>query len=125
MQMTYMLMTLLFVLFGDLCAKDYSSDNHPIQYGKASWYSVKCNNGTKTASGTKLSDSANTAAHKTLPLGTKVKVTNISNGKFEIVKISDRGPWVKNRLIDVTVGVAKKLEFFKQGVVNVKIELIE
>lgn len=95
------------------------------QLGKASWYSVKCNGGTHTASGQRLIDYSNTAAHKTLPFGTLVKVTNLKNGKSQIVKINNRGPFIKGRIIDVTVGVAEKLGFKNQGVTNVKIEVVK
>jgi rare lipoprotein A len=94
------------------------------EVGKASWYSIKCNGGTRTASGQKLSNYANTAAHKTLPMGTKVRVTNLKNGKSEIVRISDRGPYITGRIIDVTVGVAEKLGFKHSGVTTVKIEVV-
>lgn len=95
-----------------------------VESGKASWYSIKSNGGTITASGKKLSNEAATAAHKTLPLGSTVKVTNEANGKFEIVTITDRGPYIKGRVIDLTIGVAERLGFKKQGVANVKIEVI-
>ena len=58
-------------------------------------------------------------------MGTKVRVTNLNNGKFEIVKINDRGPYIKGRIIDVTEGVAKRLNFFGNGITNVKVEVIE
>ena len=124
MQMTYIIMMIWFALTSGIIAKETSKTEMPIQYGKASWYSVKCNHGTKTASGQRLSDSANTAAHKTIPLGTKVRVTNIKNGKSEIVQITDHGPYIKGRILDVTIGVAKKLGFVSQGITNVKIEII-
>jgi rare lipoprotein A len=57
-------------------------------------------------------------------MGTKVKVTNLHNGKSEIVKISDRGPYTKGRIIDVTVGVAERLGFKKNGVAKVKVEVV-
>lgn len=57
-------------------------------------------------------------------MGTKVKVTNVRNGKSEIVKISDRGPYVKGRVIDVTVGVASRLGFKSQGVTEVRVEVL-
>jgi rare lipoprotein A len=94
------------------------------QTGEASWYAIKCNGGTRTASGEKLVDSASTAAHKTLPFGTLVKVTNLNNGKSEIVKINNRGPFIKGRIIDVTVGVAERLGFKKNGVAKVKVEVV-
>jgi rare lipoprotein A len=92
--------------------------------GKASYYSTKCNGGSHTASGQKLANNSNTAAHKTLPFGTLVKVTNLNNGKCEIVKINNRGPFRRGRIIDVTIGVAKKLGFINSGVVPVKIEVV-
>jgi rare lipoprotein A len=95
------------------------------QKGHASWYGIRCNGGTHTASGETLCNNAPTAAHKTLPMGTKVRVTNLNNGKSEIVKINDRGPFIRGRIIDVTEGVAKRLNFFKNGVAQVKVEVIE
>ncbi|MFD0895266.1 septal ring lytic transglycosylase RlpA family protein [Luteolibacter ambystomatis] len=95
-----------------------------IQHGQASWYSVKTNGGTRTASGEHLTNSAATAAHKTLPLGSKVRVVNMKNGKSEIVRITDRGPYVRGRVIDVTVGVAERLGFMARGVTSVKLEVL-
>lgn len=95
-----------------------------IQHGKASWYSIDCNGGTHTASGERLENYAMTAAHKTLPLGSKVRVTNKRNGKSVVVRITDRGPYIKGRVIDVTVGVAQKLGFVKDGVVPVVVEVL-
>ncbi len=96
-----------------------------VQHGKASWYSVKTNSGTQTASGERLSNDAATAAHKTLPMGTRVRVTNMTNGKSEIVRITDRGPYTKGRIIDVTVGCAERLGFYSRGVVPVKVEVLD
>ena len=95
-----------------------------IQQGKASWYSVRTNYGTRTASGQRLSNDAYTAAHKTLPMGTKVRVINEANGKSEVVTITDRGPYVKGRIIDVTIGSAERLGFAQRGVAAVKIEVL-
>ncbi len=94
------------------------------QLGKASWYSIKTNYGTQTASGQRLRNDAYTAAHKTLPLGTKVRVTNQSNGKSEVLTINDRGPYVKGRIIDVTIGSAGRLGFVSNGIANVKVEVL-
>lgn len=95
-----------------------------VQTGKASWYSVKTNSGTRTASGQRLSNGAATAAHKTLPMGTMVRVVNESNGKSEVVTINDRGPFVKGRIIDVTIGAAERLGFVKRGVATVRVEVL-
>ena len=94
------------------------------QRGKASWYSIRTNRGTRTASGKRLADDAATAAHKTLPLGTKVRVTNESNGQSEVVTITDRGPYIHGRVIDVTIGVAKRIGFASRGIAPVKVEVL-
>ena len=91
--------------------------------GKASFYSV-ITNGTRTASGTPLNDSISTAAHRTLPFGTRVRVTNLSNGRSDVVKITDRGPFVKNRIIDVSQNAAKKLGMIEAGIIAVEIEVL-
>jgi len=96
-----------------------------VQKGEASWYSVRSNGGTQTASGEKLKEEASTAAHKTLRMGTRVRVTNLRNGKSEVVKIIDRGPFTKGRIIDVTTGVAKRIGFYSRGVAPVKVEVLE
>ncbi|MES2475846.1 MAG: septal ring lytic transglycosylase RlpA family protein [Verrucomicrobiota bacterium] len=94
------------------------------EQGKASWYSIRTNYGTKTASGQRLSNDAATAAHKTLPMGTKVRVINESNGKSEVLTINDRGPYTKGRIIDVTVGAAERLGFMHRGITRVKVEVL-
>lgn len=95
-----------------------------VQHGKASWYSIRTNFGTRTASGKRLTNEASAAAHKTLPLGTKVLVTNETNGKSEIVTIIDRGPFVRDRIIDLTIGCAERLGFRHRGVAPVKVEVL-
>lgn len=79
------------------------------QTGIASVYSVE--SGRRTASGRELNRESLTAAHRTLPLGTKVKVTNKSNGNSVVVTINDRGPFVRGRIIDVSPGAARVLGF--------------
>lgn len=96
-----------------------------VEHGKASWYSIKTNFGTKTASGERLSNDAPTAAHKTLPMGTRVRVINLNNNKSEIVTINDRGPFIRGRIIDVTIGTAERLGFVKNGVAPVKVEVLK
>ena len=92
--------------------------------GMVSWYSVKTNGGTRTASGERLSDSDDTAAHKTLPFGTMVKVTNLTNEEFVILRIADRGPYSKGRVLDVSIGAAKKLDFVGRGVARCRVEIL-
>jgi rare lipoprotein A len=115
---------------GNASARKQTSLNVPsfpvqsVQHGKASWYSIRTNYGTKTASGQRLTNDGATAAHKTLPMGTKVRVVNETNGKSEIVTITDRGPYVKGRIIDVTVGAAERLGFVNRGVTKVRVEVL-
>tara|TARA_B100001029_G_scaffold90305_1_gene74112 strand:+ start:46 stop:537 length:492 start_codon:yes stop_codon:yes gene_type:complete len=66
-----------------------------------------------------------TAAHKTLPLNTVCRVTNLENNKSLILRINDRGPYIKGRILDCSYGAAKKLDFINQGTTKVKIEVIE
>ncbi len=95
-----------------------------VQHGNASWYSIGTNSGTRTASGQRLSNGAATAAHKTLPMGTLVRVINEANGKSEVVTITDRGPYVKGRIIDLTIGAAERLGFLQRGVATVRLEVL-
>ena len=66
-----------------------------------------------------------TAAHKTIPLNSVVRVTNNDNGKTIILRITDRGPFVKNRILDCSMGAAKKLGFYSMGTANVTVKIIE
>jgi rare lipoprotein A len=124
------LITLLPLLFLASCqtqlAKKQQDEHEVIQtiHGEASWYEIKCNGGTQTASGIPLKDHAMTAAHKTLPMGTKVRVTNKRNGKSVIVKITDRGPYIKGRVIDLTKGAAKKIDLIQRGISPCKVEVL-
>jgi len=94
------------------------------QVGQASWYG-KAFHGRATASGEEYDMFQLTAAHKTLPLGTYVKVTNLRNGKWAVLKVNDRGPYVGDRILDVSYGAAQVLNFRGRGVERVKIEVIE
>lgn len=96
-----------------------------VQHGKASWYSIRTNYGTKTASGQRLTNHGATAAHKTLPMGTQVRVTNLANGKSEVVTINDRGPYIRGRIIDLTIGCAERLGFRHRGITQVKVEVLK
>ncbi|WP_036692507.1 septal ring lytic transglycosylase RlpA family protein [Pedobacter glucosidilyticus] len=90
------------------------------QSGKASYYADKFD-GRKTASGEVFRNHKLTAAHKTLPFGTKVKVTNLNNGKTVKVRVNDRGPFVAGRIIDLSKQAAKKIAIDKVGVARVTI----
>ena len=91
--------------------------------GEASWYGPGFH-GKKTASGDIYNQNKLTAAHKTLPLGTKARVTNLDNGNRVEVEINDRGPFVEGRIIDLSRAAAGVLGFVKSGTVPVTIELI-
>ena len=92
--------------------------------GNASFYANKFQ-GRKTASGEIFSQSTKTAAHKKLPFGTKVKVTNLKNGKSVVVRINDRGPFVKGRIIDLSRSAFKVINGLNAGVIKVNIEVIK
>lgn len=95
-----------------------------IQVGTASWYGKQFH-GRQTASGDTYDMFQFTAAHRTLPLGTLVKVTNLRNGKWVIVKVNDRGPYVGHRVMDVSYGAAQMMGFRQRGIEKVKLEVIE
>jgi rare lipoprotein A len=90
------------------------------EQGIASWYGYE--SGNRTSMGTRFKPQGYTAAHKTLPLPCKVRVTNLDNGRSIIVLVNDRGPFKKNRLIDLSHGAAKKIGL--NGLAKVKIEYI-
>ena len=92
--------------------------------GKASYYAMKFQS-KKTASGELYDKAKKTAAHKKLPFGTKVKVTNAKKSKSVIVKINDRGPFVKGRIIDLSGSAFSSIANLNAGVIKVKIEVIE
>lgn len=104
----------------------YQARRKPLDYratGEASWYGPGFH-GRKTANGEKYNQRALTAAHRTLPLGTSVKVTNIENDKTVIVRINDRGPFVHGRIIDLSRGAAEKLGIVGSGTAEVRIDAI-
>ena len=91
--------------------------------GKASWYGPGFH-GRLTANGERYNQNAMTAAHRNLRFGTKVKVTNLNNGRSVIVRINDRGPFIKGRLIDVSAAAARSLNMIHSGVAPVKITVL-
>jgi rare lipoprotein A len=93
-------------LIGGLSTSDAAA-----QCGRASWYALH----SRTASGERMNPSALTAAHRTLPFGTRLKVTNSKNGKSIVVRINDRGPFIKGRVLDLSKGAARQLGFVNSG----------
>ena len=93
------------------------------QYGIASWY--RCGRQDRwTASGEPFDDELYTAAHRRLPLGTCVRVTNLKNGRSVVVRINDRGPYVPGRLIDLSKSAAERLGFVRQGMAPVRTSVV-
>lgn len=90
------------------------------QCGKASWYALT----SKTASGERMKPEGMTAAHRSLPLGSRIKVVNKRNGKSVVLRVNDRGPFIKGRIVDVSKGAARKLGFISRGHTDVCIARI-
>lgn len=95
----------------------------PYEVGPASWYG-KYFHGKQTASGETYNMYEMTAAHPDLPLGTRVRVTNLHNDKAVIVRVNDRGPLVPGRIIDLSYGAAKVLGFSEKGVQRVRLDIV-
>ncbi|MBN2170148.1 MAG: septal ring lytic transglycosylase RlpA family protein [Candidatus Krumholzibacteriota bacterium] len=93
------------------------------QTGIASYYAHKYH-GRRTASGEIFDMHALTAAHRSLPFGTRVRVTNLANGRSLVLRINDRGPFVRGRIIDVSLRAARDLGFFVQGTTRVRLEVL-
>jgi len=94
------------------------------QRGMASWYGPDFH-GKRTSSGETYDMHAMTAAHKTLPIPSRVRVTNLANGKSVIVKVNDRGPFARGRIIDLSYAAARKLDMIGPGTAEVKIEVVD
>lgn len=92
--------------------------------GQATWYGAALH-GNLTASGEPFNMYDNTAAHKTLPFGTRVKVTNMQNGKSVVVRITDRGPFAPGRVIDLSMAAAQQIDMISSGVVPAKLEIVK
>jgi rare lipoprotein A len=98
-------------------------DASPPEFGYASYYSAR-HGGRATASGEIYDPDYLTAAHRTLPFGTRVRVTNLDNGRQVVVTITDRGPFRRGRVIDVSERAARKLGFTAQGVTRVRVDVL-
>lgn len=119
-------LTILFFLAGCSSHRNYKTPQDLVGYsesGKASYYSMKYQY-RKTASGERFNNYSMTAAHKSLPFGTQVIVTNINNGKTVKVTINDRGPYVKGRIIDLTQAAFSKIESLDKGIAVVEIRAV-
>ena len=97
-----------------------ASTDASAQTGIASWYKM----GKVTANGERFNPQGMTAAHRYLPFGTRVRVTNLRNGRKITVRINDRGPFVKGRIIDLAQGAARKIGLTASGTAKVRLEVI-
>lgn len=101
-----------------------ASGGHYVEVGTASWYGPGFH-GNRTSSGETYDSSQMTAAHQTLPLGTRVVVTNLENGRSVEVRINDRGPFAKGRILDLSYGAARELGVVGPGTAEVRVESID
>ena len=111
--MTPMILAALFAATGLAAAE-------PVSRGKASFYW----HGTKTASGERFNPNGLTAAHRTLPFGTRVRVTDAKTRRSVVVRINDRGPFIRGRIIDVSRGAAQQLGMVGRGVAQVEVSVL-
>ena len=135
------LLTIMLIIFGCTSSPRYASktsninpkksskksnnSNHKKQYtGISSYYGTQFH-GKLTANGEVFDMYGVTAAHKTLPLGTVARITNLENDKSVILRINDRGPYIAGRILDCSYGAALKLDFVSKGTTKVKIDIIE
>lgn len=102
----------------------FASAGAQTRRGKASFYSKRAT-GTRSASGERIHHDSLTCAHRTYPFGTRLKVTNLRNGKSIIVRVTDRGPHRKGRVIDLSYGAARELGMLSQGIAMVEIERVD
>jgi rare lipoprotein A len=94
------------------------------QVGTASYY-ARGHQGRRTASGERFDKDEMTAAHRTLPFGTRVRVTNLANGRHAVVRINDRGPFRRKRVIDVSYAAARALGMVGRGTARVRLEVVD
>jgi rare lipoprotein A (peptidoglycan hydrolase) len=117
-------LALVVCLFATAVRAGLGPDEYPQpSLGRASYYGYAFA-GRKTAMGTTFRPEELTAAHRSLPLGTKVRVTNLVNGRSVLVTITDRGPYVRGRSLDLSLGAARELEMVQRGVASVLIQLL-
>lgn len=96
----------------------------PVSQGTASWYGPKYH-GRTTANGERFDMEALTAAHRSLPFGTRIRVTNLRNGRELVLRVNDRGPYIDGRILDVSRRAARELGFLKAGLAMVRIEVMK
>ena len=123
--LTQLFCCILAALFLSGCAQNNFApmNNGSTMTGNASWYGRGFQH-RRTTSGERYNMYAMTAAHRTLPLNTRVQVTNLKNGRTVVVRINDRGPFVRHRVIDLSYAAAKQLQMVGRGVAPVSIHIV-
>ena len=106
------------------CASSRPTHSQPDPDSGIASYYADAHHGRRTANGERFDMHALTAAHRTLPFGTRVKVTNLDNGRSVVVRINDRGPYVEGRVIDLSQAAARELRFLDRGTTRVRLEVI-
>lgn len=101
----------------------YAAEPVKIEHGKASYYAGRWI-GRKTANGERYHADDVTAAHRTLPFNTRVRVVNLENGKSVVVRINNRGPFIRGRIIDLSIAAARRIDMVQRGVVPVRVEVL-
>lgn len=105
-------------------SKQHQEHHGKVQRGKATYYSRRAT-GARMSSGKKLHHDSLTCAHRTHPFGTKLKVTNVSNNKYTIVTVEDRGPYSRGKIVDLSYRAAKEIDMLRAGTAVVEIEVYE
>lgn len=103
-------------------AEAKEEDSH-LGTGEASYYGREFM-GSRTANGEKFDPNGFTAAHRTIAFGTRIRVTNLSNGKDVVVRVNDRGPWKKSRIIDISYAAAKQIGMHRSGTAKVRLDRV-
>ena len=110
----------LCILFHFVSPSQGSQDKQSPEYGHASWYAMT----SITANGERASPDTMTVAHKSLRFGTRIRVTNLRNSQSVVLCVNDRGPFIENRIVDVTKAAAQKLGFVKSGWTEVRVDVV-
>lgn len=116
-------LTLILGCAGPRTARNLNVNTVVLQEGRASWYGPGFH-GRKTASGEKFNQKDLTCAHRSLPFGTQLKVVNLNNDQSVIVRVNDRGPFVKGRIIDLSKSAAREIDLLSTGTAPVRIEKV-
>jgi rare lipoprotein A len=117
------LIAALLVSLGSCVHAPVPPERQSVEVGEASFYSAHLD-GRRTASGTKLDLRAFTCAHRTLPFGTRLRVVDLDTGRSTEVVVTDRGPFVRGRIVDLSLSAARELGMLGRGVARVRIEVV-